>query len=97
MAKRKIKIADGNKVTYNGKVYIMTGNAQLWDMLGWDIEHDRDAKQCADIIVQNLFCFGYIDLSPMCSAGDKLEVEIIPVGGWNALVEQGAEIVGDVC
>lgn len=91
-----IKVADGNKVTYKGKTYIMTGNAQLWDLLGWDIKNDPNAQACADVIVRELICFGYIDLSSLCSDGSRLEVEIIPVGKWDEEVAKGGEIVGEV-
>ena len=95
-----VKMADGDKVTHvvNGKkqVYIMTGNAQLWELLGWDVEHDENAKACADIVVRELLCFGYFDISATMPKGEQLIIEIIPVGGWDAEVASGAEIVGEV-
>lgn len=94
---REFKIADGNKLTYGDKVYIMTGNAQLWEALGWDIKNDPNARECADLIVRDLVCVGYADLSPLCPDGTRCTVEIIPVGGWDAEVAQGAEIIGEVC
>lgn len=93
---KTIKIADGNKVTHNEKTYIMTGNAQLWELFGWDIKHDQMAKNCADAIITRLICTGWADLSEFTGDGSTLTVEVIPVGGWDAEVAKGAEVIGEV-
>lgn len=90
--KKTIKIADGNKVTHGDEVIIMRGNAQLWKLLGWDIEHDKLADDCAKAITTRLYCFGFADLTPWCGDGETLTIEVIPVGGWDAEVAKGAEI-----
>ena len=94
---REFKIADGNKFTATfpdgeKEVLIMTGNAQLWELLKWDIDNDPSAKACADVIVRNLIGVGFADLTPLCPEGMTATVEIIPVGGWDAEVANGAEI-----
>lgn len=93
---KTIKTADGNKVTHGDEVIIMTGNAQLWELLKWDIDNDPSAKACADVIVRNLIGVGFADLTPLCPEGMTATVEIIPVGGWEAELAKGAEIFGEV-
>ena len=93
---RTIKIADGNKVTHGDEVIIMTGNAQLWELLGWDIKGDPMAKQCADAVTTRLFCTGWVDLTEFTGDGKRLTIEVIPVGKWDEEVAKGAEIFGEV-
>ena len=80
MAMKTIKIMDGLKVITDDKIIELKegGFPALWDLFGWDIENDPNAKECATIITRELFCFGQINLSHM-NNGKLLLVEVIPV------------------
>lgn len=74
---KTIKIWDGIRVEHEGGVEIAKGPLDLWDIFGWDIENDPNAKECAQIITTHLFCFGEMDLTAM-NNGKLLKLAIIP-------------------
>lgn len=75
-----IKWADGLKVITDDEVIELRegGFPELWKLFNWDTENDPAAKECAEIICRELFCFGRIDLTEM-NHGRLLIVAVIPV------------------
>ncbi len=53
---------------------------ELWDALGWDIENDKNADECAGIVTRQLYCFGYIDLSALTDGKHSVFVEVAKQG-----------------
>ncbi len=76
--KKSIKIYDGVRVNYDHEITELDYICDLWEMFNWDIKNDPNAKECSVAITRELFCFGFVDLSPMAN-GHLLTVEIIPV------------------
>lgn len=74
---KTIKLWDGWKVIYDGEETICKGPLEVWDMFNWDIENDPKANECALMVTREMFCFGHIDLSPLCP-GHKLTIDVIP-------------------
>ncbi len=72
-----MKLFDGVRVTTAEESEIVSSPVELWQMFGWDIEHDANAKECADIIMRELLCFGHMDLSQM-NNGKTLYLSVIP-------------------
>lgn len=74
---RKIKIYDGVKITYKGEVSRVDYISDIWDLFGWDIENDDNAKQCADAITRHLIGFGWCEIPD--DNGRTISIDIIPV------------------
>ena len=74
---KTIKFWDGWKFTYDGKETVCKTPPEAWAFLGWDIENDPNASECASIITRELYMFGHMDLSPSCP-GHTLTVDVIP-------------------
>jgi len=77
MAIKKIKIYEGVRVNYDHEITELNYICELWDMFGWDIKNDPQAKECADMITRDLLLFHYVDLTKMAN-GKMLIVELIP-------------------
>lgn len=72
---KTISLCDYVALIYDGKEEKLSNNPQdLWKALGWDIINDKNASECADIVIRDLFCFGRCDLSPLTN-GHTLIVE----------------------
>lgn len=81
MAKVKtfaIKLCDGWTLNYDGEKQDFEHLSDIFKEFGWDTEHDPNAKECADIIWRELYCFGYIDLSKMCNGKHTCTITVIP-------------------
>lgn len=63
---KTIKLWDGWKVTYDGEETVCKSPPEVWELFKWDIDNDPNAKECADIITREIYCFGSIDISVMC-------------------------------
>lgn len=74
---KSIKLWDGVRIITDDGVQIVESPADLWEVFGWDIENDANAKECSLIITRELFCFGEIDLSAMYG-GKTLLLKVIP-------------------
>ena len=74
---RTIKLWDGWRMTYDGEETICKTPPEVWEYLGWDIENDANASECASIITREVYCFGHMDLSQLCP-GHTLTVDVIP-------------------
>lgn len=74
-----IKLWDGWRIIHNGEITVCNSPKEVWDWFGWDIENDKNASECATEITKQMYCFGYIDLTPLCTKrGDHLFLEVIP-------------------
>ena len=74
--KRTIKLCDGFIVLYKGETEKYEGLAGIWEAFGWDIKNDPNAKECADIITRELFCFGNMTLKD--DNGYPIHIQAIP-------------------
>jgi len=77
---KTIKLWDGIKVITSDGIEICESPLKLWDVLGWDIENDKNASECATAITTQLYCFGRVDLSEFTKPRKTLILEVIPVG-----------------
>ena len=77
MKTKMFTIFDGVKVITGKETIVVSGPTDLWNLFGWDIKNDPNAKECASMITRELFCFGKIDLTAMYN-GRKLMLEAIP-------------------
>ena len=76
---KHIKIWEGIRIHTATECIDCTGGArEVWETFNWDIDNDPAAKECADIIIKHLFCFGFIDLTEM-NHGKYLALTVIPV------------------
>lgn len=75
---KSIKIWEGWRVYYDGKVTECKSPTEVWDLFGWDIENDPQAKKCATEITRQMYCFGHLDLTEMAK-GKSLILDVIPV------------------
>ena len=74
---KTVKLWDGVRIITDDGVQIVGSPADLWEVFGWDITSDPNAKECSKLITRELFCFGEIDLSAMYG-GKTLLLKIIP-------------------
>ena len=66
MKTKSIKLCDYVVVTIDGQDNRLSNRPRdLWDFLGWDIDNDKEASECASIVTQNLFCYGFCDISAL--------------------------------
>lgn len=72
-----IKLWDGIRVTTDTDSEIVESPVELWELFNWDIENDPNAKECAQLITRELFCFGHVDLSEM-NNGKTLYLSVVP-------------------
>ena len=80
---KKNKIWDGIKVITSDGIEICESLLKLWELLGWDIENDKMASECATAVTSQLYCFGRCDLSEFTKPRKTLTLEVIPVGELN--------------
>ena len=74
---KTIKLWDGIKVTTEDETTVVKSAPELWKLFNWDIENDPNAKECAQIITRELFCYGCFDLTAM-NHGNLLYLKVIP-------------------
>lgn len=74
----EIKIWEGVNVITDNETVFCESPMDIWNLFGWDIENDANAKECAVAINRQLFCFHFCDLSAM-NHGKKLLLEVVPV------------------
>lgn len=73
MATKTIKLCDYVSVKVDGEETKLSNKpSDLWDFLGWDIKNDKNADECAKIVTQQLFCFGFCDLSPLADGHEVI-------------------------
>ena len=70
-----IKLFDKVVVTVDGERTLLNSMPDLWEWLNWDIHNDENAKQCADMITTELFCFRNCDISPLTNNEHKVIIE----------------------
>ena len=74
---KTIKIWDGvNVITENETIFCESPSA-IWQLFGWDVENDPNARECATEINRQLFCFHEVDLTAM-NNGNKLLLRVVP-------------------
>lgn len=73
-----IKLWNGWRVYYDGKVKVCESPVEVWEMFNWDIENDPKAKECATEITRQMMMFGHLDLTKMAH-GKSLVLDVIPV------------------
>ena len=78
---RHIKLWEGWEVNHNGEKTICKSPKEVWNLFGWDIENDKEADECASMITREVYCFGFIDLTPMCNSGTLTITAILPKKG----------------
>lgn len=86
-----IKLCDGFTLNYDGEKTDYEHISDIFDVFGWDTENDPNAKECADIICREMFCFGFIDLSPMCNGKHICTITAIPTQGDGVIKEEIVE------
>lgn len=72
---KTIKLWNGWRVNHNGEVIECNSPLEVWELLGWDIENDKNASECATEITRQMFCFGFVDLSKMLTKKGTLTIE----------------------
>lgn len=76
MATKTISLCDYVLVTVDGEeTRLPNSPRKLWEFLGWDIDNDPNAKECASLITQELFYFRFIDISALTNHRHKVTIE----------------------
>lgn len=73
---KTIKLYDGVRLEHGGETQILEHPADLWEVFGWDIEHDEKAKECSLLITRQLIGFGYCKTED--AKGREIYMELIP-------------------
>lgn len=74
----KMKLWEGWRIIHNGKITECASPKEVWEHFNWDVDNDPNAKECATEITRAMYCFGYVDLTPMLNGKGHLFLEVIP-------------------
>lgn len=66
----------GINLVIDGETTNCKSPAELWEALGWDIENDKNASECAMIVTKNLYCFAEVDLSALTNGKHTVKVVV---------------------
>lgn len=74
---KEFKIWEGVNVITDEETHFCESPSALWQLFGWDVEGDQNARDCATEINMQLFCFHFCDLTAL-NNGKKLLLEVVP-------------------
>ena len=73
---KTISLCDYVALIVDGEEERLPNNPRkLWEALGWAIDNDPNAKECASIITQELFCFRRCDISALTGGKHTVVIE----------------------
>lgn len=75
---REIKLCDGFRIEYDGENERFETLEEVFKAIHWDTD-DGSTKQAREIVWRELWCFGFVDLTPYMPKGHTLVIRAIPV------------------
>ena len=75
---RYIKLCDGFRLEYDGDNERFETLQEVFTAIHWDTD-DESTKEARSIVCREMFCFGYVDLTPCMPKGHTLVIRAIPV------------------
>ena len=68
---KEIKLFDGFRLEYDGENERYETLEEVFKAIHWDTD-DESTKNAREIVYRDMFCFGYIDLTPCMPSGHTL-------------------------
>ena len=72
---KSIKVYDYAIIEHKGKTTKLEHICDIWEAFGWDIENDKEAKTCADLITRELICWG--DFKTNDDLGREIYIKLV--------------------
>lgn len=74
---RTIKLCDGFMLEYDGETERFESMADVFEAIHWNSDDD-DTREAREVVIREMFCFGYVDFTPAMPEGHTLTVRAIP-------------------